>query len=123
MLISRRHFLQVTAASTVVVPSVARAQTFPARPISVIVPSAPAGTTDITARFVSEYMSQLLGQQFVVENVGGASGNIGNIRAARATPDGYTLLMSYSGYHVANPHLFKKWGGTPSTVSTLSDSR
>jgi tripartite-type tricarboxylate transporter receptor subunit TctC len=107
MALDRRDFLKAAAAGAVLANGPAWAQTYPVRPVSLIVPSAPAGTTDITARMVSESLSPLLGQQFVVENVAGASGNIGNARVSRAAPDGYTLLMSYSGYHVANPHLFK----------------
>lgn len=115
MSITRRKLITaaVVFGATGVLP--ARAQTYPARPVTVVVPAAAGGTTDISARLVSEYLSQVLGQQFVIENVGGASGNIGNARVARATPDGYSLLMSYSGYHVANPHLFKNPGWDPAT--------
>lgn len=113
MPLDRRNFLKVTAASIPFTKSTAWAQSYPTRPVTIIVPSAPAGTTDITARLVAEYISQILGQQFIIENAGGASGNIGNARAARAAPDGYTLLMSYSGFHVANPHLFRNINWDP----------
>jgi tripartite-type tricarboxylate transporter receptor subunit TctC len=113
MMFDRRSVLKGAASTLTMVCAPASAQTYPARPVSIIVPSAPAGTTDITARLVSEYLSPMLGQQFVIENVAGASGNIGNSRVARAAPDGYTLLMSYSGYHVANPHLFRNAGWDP----------
>ncbi len=111
---SRRSFLAGGAAGlALAAPAHLRAQAWPARPVTIVVPSAPAGTTDISARLVAEYLSPDLGQQFVIENVGGASGNIGNTRVARAAPDGYTLLMSYSGYHVANPHLFRNINWSP----------
>jgi tripartite-type tricarboxylate transporter receptor subunit TctC len=81
---------------------------YPNRPITLIVPSAPGGTTDFTARLIAEPLSRVLGQPVVVENKGGASGNIGGQAVALARPDGYTLLVAYSGYQVGNPHLFKK---------------
>ena len=81
---------------------------YPNRPITLIVPSSPGGTTDFTARLIAEPLSKALGQPVVVDNKGGASGNIGGQAVANAKPDGYTLLVSYSGYQVGNPHLFKK---------------
>lgn len=81
---------------------------YPNRPITFIVPSSPGGTTDFTARLIAEPLSKALGQPVVVDNKGGASGNIGGQAVANAKPDGYTLLVSYSGYQVGNPHLFKK---------------
>jgi tripartite-type tricarboxylate transporter receptor subunit TctC len=86
---------------------------YPQRPITLIVPTAPGGTTDFTARLIAEPLSRALGQPVVVDNKPGASGNIGNQAVARAKPDGYTLLVSYSGYHVGNPHLFKQAGWDP----------
>ena len=86
---------------------------YPDRPITLIVPSAPGGTTDFTARLVTEQLTASLGQPVVVENKAGAAGNIGNQTVARAKPDGYTLLVAYSGYQVGNPHLFKKAGWDP----------
>lgn len=83
-------------------------QTYPAKGITLIVPSAPGGSTDLAARLVSEPLSKTLGQPVVVENKPGASGNIGSGLVARAQPDGYTLLVQYSGYHTGNPHLFKQ---------------
>ncbi len=81
---------------------------YPNRPITLIVPSATGGTTDFTARLIAEPLSRALGQSVIVENKGGASGNIGGQAVAMAKPDGYTLLVAYSGYQVGNPHLFKK---------------
>ena len=86
---------------------------FPQRPITLVVPSAPGGSTDFTARLVSDALGRALGQPVVVDNKPGASGNIGNQFVARARPDGYTLLLAYSGYQVANPHLFKQAGWDP----------
>lgn len=86
---------------------------YPDRPITIVVPSAPGGTTDFSARLIAEPLSRALGQSVVVDNKAGASGNIGNQFVARAKPDGYTLLLAYSGYQVGNPHLFKKAGWDP----------
>ena len=86
---------------------------FPDRPITLVVPSAPGGTTDFTARLIAEPLSRALGQPVVVDNKAGASGNIGNLAVAKAKADGYTLLLAYSGYQVGNPHLFKKAGWDP----------
>lgn len=88
---------------------------YPNRPVTIVVPSSPGGTTDFTARLLAEHLRRRLGQNFIIENIGGGSGNIGNARVARAAPDGYTLLLSYSGYHVANPHLFRSPGWDPLT--------
>jgi tripartite-type tricarboxylate transporter receptor subunit TctC len=86
---------------------------YPERPITIVVPTAPGGSTDFTARLISEPLSRALGQPVVVDNKPGAAGNIGNQIVARAKPDGYTLLLAYSGYQVGNPHLFKKAGWDP----------
>ncbi|VTU24144.1 Argininosuccinate lyase [Variovorax sp. PBL-H6] len=90
------------------------ADSWPSKPITFIVPTAPAGSTDIMARLVGDPLSRALGQPVVIDNKPGASGNIGTEAVARATPDGYTLLMQYSGYHVGNPALFQqiKWNPT-----------
>lgn len=84
----------------------ARAEDYPARPITVIVPYAPGGNTDVVARIVLDSMSRTLGQPMVVENVGGAGGTSGSTRAVRATPDGYTLLVGQMGTHGAAPALY-----------------
>ncbi|MEJ1171117.1 Bug family tripartite tricarboxylate transporter substrate binding protein [Variovorax sp. CCNWLW235] len=92
----------------------ASADTWPSKPITFIVPTAPAGSTDIMARMVGEPLQRALGQPVVVDNRPGASGNIGTEAVARAAPDGYTLLMQYSGYHVGNPSLYPQLKWSPS---------
>jgi tripartite-type tricarboxylate transporter receptor subunit TctC len=83
----------------------ARAQDYPSRSITVIVPFPAGGASDVVARIVTSQMSRTLGQSIVIENVGGAGGTIGSARAAAATPDGYTLLAAAMGSHVAAPVL------------------
>ncbi|MFO1221186.1 MAG: tripartite tricarboxylate transporter substrate binding protein [Burkholderiaceae bacterium] len=89
----------------------AHADNWPSRPITLVVPSAPGGSTDVSARLIGEPLARALGQPVVIDNKPGASGNLGTEAVARAAPDGYTLLMQYSGYHVGNPALFAqiKW--------------
>ena len=104
----------ILAACACVTSIEASADTYPSKPITMIVPSAPAGSTDIMARLVGEQLARAMGQAVIVDNKPGASGNIGTEAVARAAPDGYTLLMQYSGYHVGNPSLFPqiKWSPT-----------
>jgi tripartite-type tricarboxylate transporter receptor subunit TctC len=87
----------VAAAAVVAVPLLAHAQTYPERTITVVVPFAAGGPTDTVTRLVAEAMSKDLGQQIVVENVGGAGGTLGAGRVAGADPDGYTLLLHHIG--------------------------
>jgi len=82
------------------------AQTYPTRPVTLIVPFAAGGPTDIIARIVGEYYSKTLGQQFVIENVAGAGGTTGITRGAQAKPDGYTIMMGHMGTHGAAPALY-----------------
>jgi len=79
---------------------------YPEKPVKVIVPFAAGGPTDVMARLVAQKLSEKLGQQFYVENVGGAGGNIGTVNAARSAGDGYTILIASSSY-VVNPSLYK----------------
>ncbi|MFO1049426.1 MAG: tripartite tricarboxylate transporter substrate binding protein [Geminicoccaceae bacterium] len=81
---------------------------YPTRPVSLIVPFPAGGSTDLVARVVAEKMSGLLGQQIVVDNRGGAGGNVGSAAAAKAEPDGYTLLMGTVATHAINSALYKK---------------
>src|SRR5207253_2837160 len=86
---------------------------YPNKPIRVIVPFAPGGATDIAMRMVQQGMSKVLGQQIVIDNRGGAAGNIGMEVAARATPDGYTLLFANVGTTAINPSFYKDLAVTP----------
>ena len=86
-------------------PLHARAQDYPSRPITVVVPFPAGGPSDVVARIVTEQMGKHLGQSLIIENVGGAGGTIGSARVAAAQPDGYTLLAGSMGSHVAAPVL------------------
>jgi tripartite-type tricarboxylate transporter receptor subunit TctC len=99
----RRLAFLVMAFVAGVVP--VRAQDYPARPITVIVPFPAGGASDVVARIVTNQMSRTLGQSIIIENVGGAGGTIGSARVAAAAPDGYTLLAAAMGSHVAAPIL------------------
>lgn len=84
------------------------AAAYPNRPIRIVVPYAPGGTTDILARLLGAHMTQSFGQQVVVDNRSGGGATIGSEITARATPDGYTLMVTPSGSHTANPSLYRK---------------
>ena len=84
------------------------AQNYPARPLRLIVPTAPGGGTDFTGRLVAAKLSETMGQQVVVENRGGGGGSVGADNAAKATADGYTLLLGSIATHAVNPALYKK---------------
>lgn len=84
------------------------AQTYPSKPITLVVPNPPGGVVDTAARLAADALVHQLGQPIVVDNRGGASGNIAYQLVARAPKDGYTLLASYSAYHVGNPALFAR---------------
>ena len=109
MKLVRRQFLRL-AGATAAAPILARralAQSFPARPVRVIVPFAPGGFTDVTARLMAGKIGEQLGRQVYVENLSGGSGNIGMGQAAKAAPDGYTMLAAFSSF-VINPSLFDR---------------
>ena len=86
----------------------ALAQAYPAKPITLVVPNPPGGFVDASARILSDSLAKVAAQPVVVDNKGGGSGNVAYGFVARATPDGYTLLNSYSAYHVGNPNLSPK---------------
>jgi tripartite-type tricarboxylate transporter receptor subunit TctC len=109
MKLPRRQFLHL-AAGAVALPAVSRivtAQAYPTRAVRVIVPYAPGGPTDIFARLAAQKLSEHLGKQFYVENIGGAGGNVGMGQGARAAPDGYTMLVVPPTI-VVNPTLYDK---------------
>jgi len=107
MKLVRRHLLSLAgaAAADLAAPQWTWAQSYPARPVRLIVPYAAGGPTDVFARIVAQKLSDNLGKQFYIENVAGASGNIGIGRGAKAAADGYTMLIVPTNY-VVNPALF-----------------
>lgn len=109
-----RKFVLAIALVTAAVAG-AQAQTYPSRPVTVIVPFAAGGPADITGRIVADIFSKALGQQFIVENVGGAGGTTGTTRAARSTPDGYTIQLGHMGTHAAAPALYPNLAYNPET--------
>lgn len=96
-------------------PLLALAQSYPAKPVRLIVPFPPGGTTDLIARVIQAKFQEFLGQQVLIENRGGAGGSIGAAEAARSAPDGYTLLMVFDT-HAVNHHLYK---AAPDPFKTL----
>ena len=109
MKLPRRRFLRLAAGAAALpaVSRIARAQTYPSRPVRVIVPFAPAGTTDILARLIGQWLSEQLGQSFVVENRPGASTMIGTEAVVRAPADGYTLILAATASAI-NTTLYEK---------------
>jgi tripartite-type tricarboxylate transporter receptor subunit TctC len=104
MKLQRRRFLRM-AAGAAALPAfarVARAQAYPSKPITMVVPYPPGGLSDISGRLVAEGIRQALGQTIIIENLGGASGSIGTGKVARAAPDGYTIGLGIWNTHVAN---------------------
>ena len=108
MLLNRRALIAVTSSVIALIAGPAAAQGYPSKPVLLVVPNPPGGVVDTSARLLSEPLGKLLGQPVVIENKGGASGNIAYQQVALAPKDGYTLLISYSAYHVGNPALFAK---------------
>ncbi|HZN31019.1 MAG TPA: tripartite tricarboxylate transporter substrate binding protein, partial [Xanthobacteraceae bacterium] len=109
MKLPRRQFLQLAAGAAAMpaVSRIARAQAYPTRPARIIAPTAPGGAPDIIARLIGPWLSQRLGQQFVVENRPGSGNNIGTEAVVRAAPDGYTLLV-VSSSNTINATLYDK---------------
>jgi tripartite-type tricarboxylate transporter receptor subunit TctC len=110
MTLPRRRFLQLAAcAGATTVAGRSSAQAYPSRPVRVIVPVAPGGANDVTARLIGQWLSERLGQQFVIENRPGAATNLGTEAALRSNADGYTLLIAGSNAAI-NPSLFTNLG-------------
>ena len=108
MKLPRRRFLQLAtgAIASPAVQRVARAQAYPSRPVTIVVPYAAGGPTDTIARVVAEGMRSALQQPVIIENVTGAAGTIGVGRVARAAPDGYTISIGQWGSHVTNGAIY-----------------
>jgi tripartite-type tricarboxylate transporter receptor subunit TctC len=109
MNLPRRKFLHLAAGAAALpfAPHIARAQVYPTRPVRLIVPLAPGGATDIVARLMGQWLSERLGQPFIIENRPGAGGNIGTDTVVKARPDGYTILMA-STTNAINATLYDK---------------
>ena len=113
-MIDKRHFclsFASLAAATFAVP--ARAQNYPAKSVTIIVPQAPGGTNDAVGRILAQKLTERMGQSFVVDNRAGAGGNIGTQLAAAAPKDGYSLLLTISSTQAINPSLYKNTGFDP----------
>jgi len=106
MHLHRRNILQLAAAGLPALPRAARAQNYPTRPITMIVPFAAGGPTDVIGRLMADHMGRTLGQNVIVEDVTGAAGTIGVGRVARAAPDGYTLSLGHWSTHVVNGAIY-----------------
>ncbi|MDO8769671.1 MAG: tripartite tricarboxylate transporter substrate binding protein [Burkholderiaceae bacterium] len=106
-MINRRNLLQAVGSSLVLTSLSSWSQSYPSRPIRMIIPFPPGGPTDVLGRIVAQKLSERLGQSVVVDNKPGASGMIGADIVAKAAPDGYTLLVNAS-LHVINPSLYEK---------------
>jgi tripartite-type tricarboxylate transporter receptor subunit TctC len=105
--LTRRGAFALALAAGLAWTAGASAQDFPTQTVTLVVPFAAGGSTDLVARVIAERMSDDLGQQVIVENVGGAGGNLGADRVARAEPDGYTILMGTVATHALNPLILK----------------
>ncbi|MEA2978938.1 MAG: hypothetical protein QOF09_761 [Alphaproteobacteria bacterium] len=109
MIFPRRRFLRLVAAAATApaFSRMARAESYPDRPVRMVVPYAPGGPTDVVTRIIAQKLSDRAGKQFFVENIGGGGGNIAMGRVAKMPPDGYTLLMINPSY-VVNPTLYRE---------------
>src|SRR5438309_11660934 len=112
MSMTRSRFLHVAAAAVgiLAVPGAASAQSYPTRPIQVIVPFAGGSASDVVTRILLEHTAKTIGQPFVIDNRPGAGGNTGTQAAARVTPDGYTLVATGSGSAAINKILYRDLG-------------
>ena len=114
MKLHRKQFttLALAALATGFLGSATAQSAYPSKTVTMVVPTAAGGTTDLSARMLAQALGPVLGQSVVVDNKGGGNGNIAASIVKRAEADGYTLLMQYSGYHVISPHITKQkqWG-------------
>ncbi|WP_440111310.1 Bug family tripartite tricarboxylate transporter substrate binding protein [Acidovorax sp. BL-A-41-H1] len=110
MTLQRRHFtiLALAALGATAFGGAWAQAGYPVKPVTMVVPTAAGGTTDLSARMLAQALGPVLGQTVVVDNKGGGNGNIAAAAVKRAEADGYTLLMQYSGYHVISPHITKQ---------------
>ena len=117
---SRRQILLAAASCAALLPQLSWAQAaWPDKPVRVIVPWAPGGITDILARLVAQKLSERFGQPFVIDNKGGAGGNIGAEMVAKAAPDGYTLLLTNPGAFATNQYLYNDMRYKPSDFAPI----
>ena len=108
---NRREFGLLAAGALLTLP--AFADSYPSKPVTILVHQAPGGTNDVVGRILAQKLTELAGSSFIVENRAGANGNIGTDFAARAPKDGYTLLLTVSSTQAINPALYKKVGFDP----------
>src|SRR6266852_2271395 len=108
----RRAFMSLVSGLVVssFAPRPTAAQAYPVRPVTLVIPFPPGGGNDALGRMVADKMSKSLGQQVVVENRGGAGGTIATRAVARSAPDGYTILLAYTGTLAINPSLYANSG-------------
>lgn len=109
-----RNLLFAAAATALASPGLAQ-DAYPTKPVTIVVPFAAGGSTDVVARIIAQKMSEGLGQQVLVENVAGAGGNLGATKVAKSEPDGYTILMGTVATHALNPLIFKTKPYDPET--------
>jgi tripartite-type tricarboxylate transporter receptor subunit TctC len=121
MAFTRRHIVSTMAAiGATTFMGLAQAQAFPNKQITMVVPNPPGGVVDSSARLLADPLARLLGQAIVVDNRAGASGNLAYSQVARSPKDGYTLLISYSAYHVGNPAMFSQMPWNQSELAPVA---
>src|SRR4051812_12852409 len=113
LLTRRRAGLSALAGVTTLLARGAFAEAYPSKPIHLIVPFTPGGSSDVLGRSIGQALGRSQGQPVVIENVPGAGGSLGAERAAKAVPDGYTLFMGHLGTLAVNPSLYPKLGYEP----------
>ena len=109
----RSRCLFIAAVALVATLNSAQAQNYPTRPITLVIPFAPGGSTTIVGRGVAEKMSELLGEKIIIDNRPGAGGTLGTRAVAKSEPDGYTLVLGYTGTLAIGPSLYKNVGYDP----------